>query len=68
MEELQRLMKSINLANDKMRYLGQGFQDLKVHFEDISSDLDAFINIYEASQNKVNERLDKIEKHIGLCE
>ena len=68
MEELQRLKKSINLANAKISYLSQGFQELEVHFEDISSDLDAFVNIYEASQNKVDERLDKIEKHIGLSE
>lgn len=68
MEELQRLKKSINLANAKISYLSQGFQDLKVHFDDISSDLDAFVDIYEDSQNKVDERLSKIEKHIGLSE
>ena len=66
MEELHKLRQSINVANAKISYLSEGFKDLKDSFETISTDLDAFIQVYEISQQKVEERLQRLEKHVGL--
>jgi hypothetical protein len=66
MEELQKLKKSMALANAKISYLSDGFKELKEQFEAIGEDLDAFIDVFETSQQKINDRLKRIERHVGL--
>ena len=66
MEELHKLRQSIKIANAKISYLSEGFKDLEDSFETISTDLDAFVQVYEISQQKVEERLQRLEKHVGL--
>ncbi|MEM8894911.1 MAG: hypothetical protein AAGC88_10060 [Bacteroidota bacterium] len=66
MEELKQLKQSVNVASAQIGFLSQGFKALQENFQDISSDLDAFIEVYEASQRKIDVRLNKIEEHIGI--
>jgi len=66
MEELRKLKQSVAMANAKISYLSDGFKELKDQFETIGHDLDAFIDVFEITQDKVEKRLDRIEKHVGL--
>lgn len=66
MEQLRQLRHSVDLANSRIDSLNEGVRELKDHFEDITHDLNTFIDVYEASQNKVDTRLTRIEEHIGL--
>ena len=54
------------MAEAKIAFLRDGFNDLSQAFQDISADLDAFIEVYSTNQKRVDERLDRIEKHVGL--
>lgn len=66
MEELKRLRSTVALTNTNISDLNKGFKALKENFETISEDLDAFINVYEFTQERVETRLKRLEKHTGL--
>ena len=65
-EELKKLRRSVNVAEAKIAFLKEGIDGLSQAFKDISTDLDAFIDIYNTTQQKNEERFTRLEKHVGL--
>ena len=65
-EELKKLRRSVNVAEAKIAFLKEGVDGLGEAFKDISADLDDFITIYSETQQRNEERFERIEKHIGL--
>ena len=65
-EELEKLRRSVNVAEAKIAYLKEGVDGLGQAFKDISADLDAFITVYEEVQQRNEERFARLEKHVGL--
>ena len=65
-EELKKLRKSMNLAEAKIAFLKEGEDGLHDEFKNINADLDAFIDIYNETQKRNEERFERLEKHVGL--
>lgn len=65
-DELKKLRQSVNVLKAQMSYMRESTQKAEKAIEDVSVDLDAFIDVYVADQKKVEERLERLEKHVGL--
>jgi len=65
-QELEKLKRSINRVEAKVGFLKESVDGLGSAIKDMTTDFDAFIEVYSSEQNNVNERLNRIEKHIGL--
>ena len=65
-EELKKLRRSVNVAEAKTTSFKEGVDGLGEAFQDISADLDGFIEAFNAIQERNEERFKRIEKHIGL--
>ncbi len=66
MEELEKLRQSVNVLKAQVSYLRESSQKVEKAVEDVSVDLDAFIDVFGQYQERTDKRLDRIEKHVGL--
>ena len=65
-EEIKKLKRSINTVNAKVGFLREGVVDLEKSVKELTTDLDAFIEVFVQYREDVNKRFDRIEKHVGL--
>ena len=65
-EELNKLRRSVNAAEAKIAFLKEGVDGLGEAFKNISNDRDAFITIYDETQQRNEQRFERSEKHVGL--
>ncbi|MGB3588527.1 MAG: hypothetical protein WBA23_18415 [Tunicatimonas sp.] len=65
-EELNKLRRSVKMLEAKSASFKEGVDGLHNAFEVFSTDLDAFINVYNETQQRNEERLNRLEKHLGL--
>ncbi|GEM_PF-1925305 len=65
-EELKKLKRSTNLAKTKISFLKESVDDLYEAFKTVNTDLGAFIDVYNETQRRNEERFDRLEKHVGL--
>ena len=65
-EEIENLKRSINRVEAKVGYLKESVNGLESAIKELSTDFDAFIDVYTKEQDSINERLNRIEKHIGF--
>lgn len=65
-EEIKKLKRSINAVNAKVGFLREGVIDLEKSVKELTTDLDAFIEVFVQYREDVNKRFDRIEKHVGL--
>lgn len=61
-EEIKKLKRSINLVDAKLSFMHEQFGELKTLFKDVVHDVDALADMVGDHE----ERLTKLEKHIGL--
>ena len=65
-EEIKKLKRSINTVNAKVSFLRDGVVDLEKSVKELTTDLDAFIDVFVQHREDVNRRFERIEKHVGL--
>lgn len=65
-DQLQKIKQQFAVVNAKLSYLQDGLKDVKGSFEQLSVDFDLFIDLYSKDMDKVNERLDRLENHVGI--
>ena len=65
-EEIKKLKRSINTVNAKVSFLREGVVDLEKSVKELTTDLDAFIEVFVQYREDVNKRFERIEKHVGL--
>ena len=65
-EEIEKLKKSTTGVEAKVGYLKESVNGLESAIKELTTDLDAFIEVYTTEQDSINERLKRIEKHIGF--
>lgn len=72
-EELNKLRQSIrkvetrvNTVDAKVGFLRESTSELKESVRDMAVDFDAFVEVFSQYQKQVDERFDRIEKHIGI--
>ena len=65
-EETKKLKGSISSVEAKVGFLKESVDGLSNAITDMTTDLDAFIEVYTSEQDMINQRLNRIEKHVGL--
>lgn len=65
-DEIKKLRQSINTVNAKVSFLREGVVDLEKSVKELTSDLDAFIEVFVQYKEQVDQRFERIEKHVGL--
>ena len=65
-EELKKLRQSIQMLQTKMEFQRENSQAMSDIVEQMGHDLDAFITIYNDTQQRNEERLSRLESHVGL--
>ena len=61
-EEIKKLKSSINLVDAKLSFMHEQFGELKMLFKDVVADVDAIADLVGDHE----ERIRKLEKHVGL--
>ena len=65
-EELKKLRQSLQMLQAKMEFQRENSQAMSDIVEQMGYDLDAFITIYNDTQQRNDERLSRLEKPTGL--
>lgn len=65
-EEIKKLKQSINTVNAKVSFLREGVIDMEKSVKELTTDLDAFIEVFVQYRENVDKRFERIEKHVGL--
>ena len=65
-EELKKLRKSVQMLEAKMKYHHENARAMKDIVKEMGKDLDAFINVYSETQQRNEDRLERIERYVGL--
>lgn len=65
-EAIKNLQRSMKVVQAKVAFLKEGVDGLNTAVDDMSADLDIFVDVYNESQQRNEDRLDRIEKHVGL--
>lgn len=65
-EQLQKIKQQFAVVNAKLSYLQDGLKDVKGSFLELTEDFNLFIDLYSKDMDKVNERLERLENHVGL--
>lgn len=65
-EELKKLRQSVSVLKAQMSYMRESTQKVEKAVEDVSIDLDAFIDVFSQYQERIDKRLDRLEKHVGF--
>ena len=65
-EELRKLRKSMDLAEAKIPFLKEGVDEVDEAFKTIDADLEAFVDVYDETQRRNEERIERLEKHVDL--
>ena len=65
-EELKKLRQSVQMLQAKIEFQRENSQAISDIVEQMGHGLDAFITIYNDTQQRNEDRLSRSEKHTGL--
>ncbi|MFP4088671.1 MAG: hypothetical protein ACLFT3_00060 [Cyclobacteriaceae bacterium] len=64
--KIAQINRRFSTVEAKISFLKEGVDELGNAFRDLNDEFNGFIDLYVQQQEKVDERLNRIEKHIGL--
>lgn len=64
--QLKKIQQQFSVVNAKISYLQEGVGGLKTSLEQMGQDFNLFIDLYSRDMEKIQERFERIEKHVGL--
>lgn len=65
-QSIRKVETKVNALDAKVGFLRDSTVELKESVQDMAVDFDAFVEVYTQDWNKVDERLSRLEKHVGL--